>query len=652
MTTTTLLRRTTLIGLLFTTLTGIASQPLPQDLQLISPLDLPTNQGTWFSLQNWDTLPPVPFNWCLGLDNIFYYQSASFGTNRIIIDDTAISPSLSSSSTMTTDTTSPPPPPGGGGGGTDTNIYPKTYFPGFTTNDIWLQISSPITGNIPSTVQVTLHNPKSVLNWQLLFKTNIVDPQPWFFGEIQLADGTTNALNYSWINATASARSFYKAVGAVHTVFMNPVANPAIEPIPFLGVPATNAAFSISAGEALSSNLTVYYSMSGSATPGIDYSNFPGTMSGSIGSVVLTPSASSVIVQVQPLADGKVDFDESAIFTLVLSNGYVVNPDLFRDQITIKDNFGPTNIFQIVATNLPSPVGIEYNASNHSFILPINYNGNDPTFGRVNSTNAAFSTWSGIGGVDLGFEVRIFTVPTTANGLTANDLLFGNGNPGGLGWLSADGSTSNLNWTTISGESNKVQTIYVDQTGIWSNDVMIACGGDSVSDNFEANPLNIWRIHQRTNFNLVVSIPTQHLEGLLTLPVNSFYGPWSGKLLTADEANHVIFAVDPSGTVSNYFLNIDIDEFRVTTTNNLYCLQFLFGDSRLLKVPASYFTGSVGDVLAEQSGEIGSDDPVLFIVHWNGTKFETHGLDLRDFFQDNSWFEKATYAPVNMPPVQ
>ena len=655
MTTKTLLRA--LVGLLFTALIGMASQPLPPDLQLVSPLDLPTNQGTYFSLQNWDVLPPVPYNWCVGLDNIFYYRSASFGTNKVIIDDTAISPTLSSSSTMTTDTTSPPPPPGGGGGGTDTNTYPKTYFPGFTTNDIWLEISSPITGNIPTTVQLKLHNPKSGLNWQLISKTNIAEVKPWDFGPpIQFSDGTINPLTYSWTNIGQSAMAFFKAVGAVHTVTLNPVDGPvAWEPIPSLGIPGTNASFLISIGEPAESNLNlrVYYSMTGSAAPGIDYSNFPGTMSGSLGSVVLTASQPSATVQVQPLSDGKVDFDETAIFTLVLSNGYVVSPDINSDAITIRDNFGPTNIFQIVATNLPSPVGIEYNASNHSFILPINYNSNDPTFGRVNSTNAAFSTWSGIGGIDLGFEVRITSVPTTTNGLTANDLLFGNGNPGGIGWLSADGSRSNLNWATISGETNKAQTIYVDQTGIWSNDVLVVCGGDNAIDNFGSGPLNIWRVHLRTNFTLVTSIATPHLEGLLTLPVNPSFGPWSGKLLTADEFSHVIFAVDFAGGVSNYFLNIDIDEFRVVTTSDLYCVQFEpNGLANLLKVPASYFRDSQGDILAEQAGEIGSDDPVLFIVHWNGTKFETHGLDLRDYFQDSSWFEKATYAPVSMPSVR
>lgn len=648
MTTTALVRRITLISLLLWTLTGLASHPLPFDLQLVSPELLPTNQATWFSLQKWDSLPPSPFNWCIGMDNIFYYQSASLGTNKVVIDDTAVDygSSLSSSSMMSANTTSPPPPPGGGGGGTNTNIYPKTYFPGFGSNDIWLEIEKT---NSPGNVDISLHNPKAGLFWQLLTKTNIVDPKSWDFGEVLFADGSTNILNYTRITAVSPPMKFLKAVGGRYEVMLIKLTDPAVEPLPSLGIPGTNASFQISAEEALTNNITVYYSMSGSATPGIDYSNYPGTFGATLGAVVLTPSAPSATVQVQPLADGKVDFDELADFTLVSSNGYVVDPNFFSAEIIIKDNFGPTNIFQIVATNLPNPVGIEYSASNHSFILPINFQNNDPTFGKL-STNATLSTWSGIGGIDLGFEVRIATAPTTTNGLTASDLLFGNGNPGGVGWLSADGARSNLNWITISGETNLIESIYVDQTGIWSNDVLVVSGQDRMFDSITT--LNIWRVHLRTNFQCVATIPTLHLEGLVTLPNDTRYGPWAGKLLTADENLHAVYAVDPSGSVSNYFLNIDADQIRVIPpTNDLYCVQFRGGDSRVLKVPRSYFADSVSDLLFEQAGETGTD-PLLRTVHWDGSRFVTHQIDLWDYFPNDGFFEKVTFAPVSMPALQ
>ena len=62
------------------------------------------------------------------------------------------------------------------------------------------------------------------------------------------------------------------------------------------------------------------------------------------------------------------------------------------------------------------------------------------------------------------------------------------------------------------------------------------------------------------------------------------------------------------------------------------------------------FTNYVGDVFIEQAGENGAV-PVLFLVHWNGTTFETHGIPLRDFLNNNDYFEKSTFAPINMPAL-
>jgi hypothetical protein len=336
---------------------------------------------------------------------------------------------------------------------------------------------------------------------------------------------------------------------------------------------------------------------------------------------------------------------------LEASDGFT--PDLFCGTYSAKDPAirffravpGPTNLFEVVTNNLPNPVGIDYHPTKHSLIMPINYMANDPAFGILD-TNLFLTNWSGLGPVNAGYEVRLTTVKVSTNGLSAGDLLFGNGEPGGIGWLSADGTVSNLNWAVLPGETNLVEGLYVDQTGIWSNDVLVVASQDgplSVSD-----LLNVWRIHFQTNFLLVASIPTPHLEGVLTVPNDMVsYGPWAGKLLTADERQHAIYTVSTNGTVASYFLGMDVDSFHlIPSGQDLYCVDFHQADSILLRLPANLFVNYRGDVLAVQAGETGVP-PKLFIIHWNGCQFVTHAISLLDFFIDGV-FEKVTFAPLQI----
>lgn len=63
----------------------------------------------------------------------------------------------------------------------------------------------------------------------------------------------------------------------------------------------------------------------------------------------------------------------------------------------------------------------------------------------------------------------------TRNGFTNGDTYFGNGT--NIGWLSADGTRSNLNWCVL---TNGVVTnafiirgsLHMDETGVWSNQLI------------------------------------------------------------------------------------------------------------------------------------------------------------------------------------
>lgn len=350
---------------------------------------------------------------------------------------------------------------------------------------------------------------------------------------------------------------------------------------------------------------------------------------------------------------------------LTTTNAWTLREIQINDETTNTLYFGPfpddnptvnffraeslTNLFITVAT-APSPVGIDYHPPRQSLVFAANFDRtNTPAFGILNS-NAVYADWSGIGSLEQGWEMRIATVKTTANGFNAGDLFFSSTNfPATVGWLSADGTTSNLNWAVITDDPNYIEDLNIDQTGVWGNDLLAVAGQDQLS---YPSPLNIWRIHSPTNVHLVTSVVTVHLEGLLTVPTNSSYGPWAGKLLTADQNADAIFAVDPSGTVVTNYLatNFGIDCIRLIPTNqDLYCVNFYRPTSYVLKVPRQFFNHYWGDILMVQSGETGAP-PTLFIVHWNGTSFDVHSIPLYNFMPDGGWFDRAAFAPIHLFP--
>jgi hypothetical protein len=205
----------------------------------------------------------------------------------------------------------------------------------------------------------------------------------------------------------------------------------------------------------------------------------------------------------------------------------------------------------------------------------------------------------------------------------------------------------------ITNDPNQIEALYIDQTGIWGNDLLAVSGADDLL-HLQSTNLNVWRIHSPTNIQPVATIPAQHLEGLLTLPNDPRYGPWAGKLLTADETQATIYAVATNGTFTTNYLGFNADTIRLIPTNqDLYCVQFrkFSQPCSLLRVRREFFKRYGGDILIVQSGEVGSDDPIIFILRWNGTSFDALAIDLFTYFPNDGFFEKVAFAPVCLPPI-
>ena len=320
-------------------------------------------------------------------------------------------------------------------------------------------------------------------------------------------------------------------------------------------------------------------------------------------------------------------------------------------------------------TNVNSPIGIDYHAPANSLIVSYNYGSGSPyNFARIytnlvvsNSvvmTNVVVTNWSGVHGA--GEEVKLATVKASASGFTNGEIYFGSGV--GIGWVSADGTRSNMNWCVL---TNAIVTnalplrgsLYVDQTGVFSNQVIAVASEGS----FSSSRKGVWRVDAQAHPTLLTNLATAHLEGVITLPNDTNrWGSWAGKIITGDEdfsPNPVIYTIAANGAVVLYDTTnlisggIHPEDFDIIPTNqNLYCVAFddaNIGASSIVKLSKDYFTDYVGDLLITDAGE-NVAPAKFFIVHWDAanTNFVTRRVQ---FFDPSRRFEHVTFAPIDLP---
>lgn len=346
--------------------------------------------------------------------------------------------------------------------------------------------------------------------------------------------------------------------------------------------------------------------------------------------------------------------------------GYVIATNQASATLFIKDNFGTNELFTTVAT-LSGPIGIDYHAPSNSLIVSYNYdtNGQPYNFAQIytnivvsNSvvvTNVVITNWSGIAG--LSDEVKLATVKANLGGFTNGDMYFSSST--GIGWLSANGSVSNLNWCILTNamETNALPLrggLYVDQTGVFSNQLIAVTSDGSASSSIKG----VWRVDAQQHPTLIANIDTPHLEGVITLTNDvQKWGPWAGKIITGDEDNdpRLIYAIDTNGVVTPYDTTALIpggvypEDFDIIPPNqSLYACDY--AANTIVKLSASYLTNYVGDLLVTQAGEPPAKAK-LFIVHWDTvtTNFVTRSISYKRADGSDGRFEHVTFAPIEMP---
>jgi len=267
------------------------------------------------------------------------------------------------------------------------------------------------------------------------------------------------------------------------------------------------------------------------------------------------------------------------------------------------------------------------------------------------NTPAGFVTnWSQVheqGGDEK--KIAIVNLPagvfTNESGFTNGSMFFGTPELGVIGALSANGSSSNLNWVQLPVGLFR-GGFHIDTSGSFGGDLI------AVSSSSGGNGETVWRIKADRSTNLVATIPAEHLEGVTTVTNDlNKWGPWAGKIITGNEEEHKIFSIETNGVVSTFLLGIDSEDFDLVATNqDLYCTDVDTGV--ILRLRQSLFRNYVGDIVVTQAGETSpSFASRLFFTHWDGNDFVSTRASYVHTNGASGHFEHVTFAPINLPTI-
>jgi hypothetical protein len=593
--------------------------------------------GTFYSAQHapgtrlaW---PPLPGNDGLPVWNL--------GDGVYLLDDLQVDYSLPVSSRMAGGMRMEADgmaPPGGSGGTNDFYSDSFNFNPTNYGTNLWLELS----GITNRQVYLTAHNVVTGF-FQLLFKTNLLDngwtvdpdndnavnavtelplwetvgsPVP------ELDPGATNSQMFFW------ARQSDVEVDVTGSLDSGEV----LRPSP--GFNGTSGIFMITRSywpdddPAINSNLVVHFSMSGTATNGVDYVLKDQSSEGIItNSIIIQAGQEQAFIELDPTTNLLCLSNLIATLTLEDGTNYLVQSQGSADSITID-----FNDFCLVSTadNLPGPCGIDYSPFTNSLIVSSENGSGTWSFKRID-TNGVVNNWSSlqITGPD---EVKLATVKTTANGFTNGAMYFDSSGSGTIGRLSPDGSVYTPNFFTTSGVY-QFWGLYIDQSGCFGGNLIALLGGGSV-----------WRIN--SSGAAVTNYPGAAggwVEGLVSIVNNTNqYGPLAGKIFTGGDT------VDTNGNVVPLALNIVAEDCDIIQSNqNLYCADPVDGGGWVLEVPKELFAGHAGDVLVTQNGVYGS--ATLFMVHWDAANgLVTTRIPTPKYVTQ---FEHVTFAPMDIPAV-
>ncbi|HEX3856816.1 MAG TPA: Ig-like domain-containing protein [Verrucomicrobiae bacterium] len=190
---------------------------------------------------------------------------------------------------------------------TDDSFQPNSFTSMLDTNGLWLEAS-----NEAPYIGLRAHNTIVGDNYQLLSTTSL--QSGWTLGEIKNAPDVftdftpvpiTNSMTFFWAH---HANPVMEIVDALDST----------EPNPTNSDPAQVGFFYINNEGWATNDVTVYYTIGGTAQNGIDYTNLTG-----VATVLLSQGYAEI--DIDPIADG-LKPNQTVILTLVQNTNYLIDP--------------------------------------------------------------------------------------------------------------------------------------------------------------------------------------------------------------------------------------------------------------------------------------------------------------------------------------
>ena len=319
-------------------------------------------------------------------------------------------------------------------------------------------------------------------------------------------------------------------------------------------------------------------------------------------------------IYIHPLYSSNINFGEPVTVTLIPASGYVINPNptKYSATLTVDDYFSTisTNVFTLVAL-LNNPQGIDYDPCNNSLIASVNVNSGYPFNFEQLSINSSGDTvsnqWSSVTNLVGEMNLAVVAAPN-ASGFAYGAIYYPQ-EQGVIGCMSADGQQVTNTWVTLPNET-LVSGLCFDRSGNLGGDLIAVTSGQRA---FPATNGGVWRVTANGAATKLANLPYV-LEGVITLTNDAAavakFGPWAGKIITGSKDQQTIYAIDANGTVTEYPLGIEAEDFDLIPANqNLYCAIPYASNGELLKVSSTLLTNYVGDLLITQAGDIHAGSP-------------------------------------------
>jgi RHS repeat-associated protein len=323
-----------------------------------------------------------------------------------------------------------------------------------------------------------------------------------------------------------------------------------------------------------------------------------------------------------------------------------------------------------IPIQIPNPVGLDYFIASNCLITSINSESAGLPYNlELVSATGTTNQFTSIS--NLTDEVYIATVRNTLGGFRIGEMFCGAGSDGEIIRIEPDGSTIGTNgvhgnaWVVLPSValSNGVVVtpgllrggLWVDRTGVWGGDLIVSTLGQTNTTADWTPTGDVWRVNSAGQATFVaqmnaVSPAGDSFEGVTTCPNDvQKYGPWAGRILVGSDFAGDLFAIDTNGFVVRYGFPFGAEDIRVIPQNENF-----FGcddGTSIWGIPASQFTGMVGDILIADEGDVGgSQGGYLYRVSWNGTNFNSYRMDNDD---PGGW-EGINFVPaglLDIPPA-